>query len=223
VVGGRIDLGAVEYQPPATTVALTATAALAAQPVTLTATVAGQAPGSSTPSGTVTFLDGTSSLGTVALSGGVAQLTVTLPAGTHALSAQYSGATAAGLTFNPSTASKTLDVPAPVVAPRLTGVRPSTVVEKTAVTLLVTGAHFTRHCVVELNGHVLTTTFLSSTALRVKVPLLLPTPPVRKGHHPPARHYALLAGKPALLAVVAPGAGTSTSFHLKVRAASHPA
>src|SRR5262249_16679883 len=46
------------------------------QSVTLTATVATAAPGTGTPTGTVTFMDGTVVLGTVSLSNGVAKLTI---------------------------------------------------------------------------------------------------------------------------------------------------
>jgi len=62
------------------------------QAVTLTATVAPAYNG--TPTGTVTFYDGTMSLGTVGLSLGAAQLgTSILAAGTHSLTASYSGGT----------------------------------------------------------------------------------------------------------------------------------
>jgi len=56
------------------------------QPITFTATV--------TPSdatGTVTFLEGTTPLGTSALANGTASLTVTLPIGVHTIHAHYSG------------------------------------------------------------------------------------------------------------------------------------
>jgi len=61
------------------------------QPLTLTATVTSQATG--TPTGTVTFLDGTTQLGQVALgANGQAQFsTAALAVGSHSLTAQYSG------------------------------------------------------------------------------------------------------------------------------------
>ncbi len=74
---------------PATTINLTASAAtlVAGQPVTLTATVAGSA-----PTGSVTFNDGSTGLGTVNLSGTSASLTVsTLAPGAHSITARYSG------------------------------------------------------------------------------------------------------------------------------------
>jgi uncharacterized protein len=65
------------------------------QPVTLTATVTVAAPAVGLASGTVTFLDGNSVLGTASLVGGVATLNLSagLPAGTRSLSARYEGAT----------------------------------------------------------------------------------------------------------------------------------
>jgi uncharacterized repeat protein (TIGR01451 family) len=77
-----------------TTTTLTATAAAAAQnqPVVLTAVVAAPA-GSATPGGTVTFLDGTTTLGTAALNAsGVATLTTSsLAPGVHSITASYGG------------------------------------------------------------------------------------------------------------------------------------
>lgn len=59
-------------------------------PVTFTATVTATAPVSATPSGSVTFLDGATVLSTVPLSGGQASFeTSALPAGTHAITAQF--------------------------------------------------------------------------------------------------------------------------------------
>ena len=69
--------------PPATTVGM---------PVTLTATIAVEAPGTGTPTGSVQFFDGTISLGTATLSGNTAVLTTTaLPVGSDSLTAQYLG------------------------------------------------------------------------------------------------------------------------------------
>jgi DNA-binding beta-propeller fold protein YncE len=69
------------------------------QPVTFTATVAMVNPGSGTPTGTITFKDGSTTLGTSMLSGGLATLTVpsaspliaALSVGTHSIIADYSG------------------------------------------------------------------------------------------------------------------------------------
>src|SRR5205823_3090661 len=65
------------------------------QSVTFTATVAAVAPGVGTPTGTVTFRDGTTNLGTATLTAaGTATLTTaTLTIGSHAISAVYGGDT----------------------------------------------------------------------------------------------------------------------------------
>jgi hypothetical protein len=69
---------------------------------TFTATVTGS---TGTPTGSVTFVDATTGavLGTVGLSGGVAQLTAVVPAGTHTIQAIYSGDTS----FRSSSATTT--------------------------------------------------------------------------------------------------------------------
>jgi hypothetical protein len=78
----------------ATTVTLTSSLnpSQSGQTVTFTATVV---PGfSGTPTGTLTFYDGTTALKAVSLSGGVAQYaTSTLAAGTHTIKATYGGNT----------------------------------------------------------------------------------------------------------------------------------
>ncbi len=62
------------------------------QNVTFTATVLPVSPGSGTPTGTVTFFDGSSELGVVPMSGGIGMYSTTaLTLGTHAISAVYSG------------------------------------------------------------------------------------------------------------------------------------
>jgi hypothetical protein len=64
------------------------------QPVTFTATVAVVPPGIGTPTGTVTFLDGTTTLGTGTLAAGVATYTTNaLAVASHALTAVYGGDT----------------------------------------------------------------------------------------------------------------------------------
>ncbi|MBM4463577.1 MAG: Ig-like domain repeat protein, partial [Chloroflexi bacterium] len=71
-------------------------------PVTFTAAVTVPAPGSGTPTGTVTFKKGTTILGTADLSGGIAIFTTsTLKKGTHYIRAVYSG----DGNFKPSTSA----------------------------------------------------------------------------------------------------------------------
>jgi hypothetical protein len=75
-------------QTPSVTLGSSAPSSAQGQSVTFTATVTG----SGTPTGTVTFLDGASSLGNGTLSGGSATLsTSALTAGTHNISATYNG------------------------------------------------------------------------------------------------------------------------------------
>ena len=77
------------------------------QPLTVTASVTANPPGSGTPTGTVDFYDTTAALdlGSVALSSGVATLTITsLPAGTNTLTLSYSGSS----TFLASSVSVTV-------------------------------------------------------------------------------------------------------------------
>ncbi|MGA9332951.1 MAG: Ig-like domain-containing protein, partial [Rudaea sp.] len=73
------------------------------QSVTFTATVTATPPGSGTPTGTVTFLDGATSIGTGTLDGsGVATLaTGALSVATHSITAQYAG----DADFGPSTST----------------------------------------------------------------------------------------------------------------------
>ncbi len=62
------------------------------QPFTLTATVSPTAVGQSTPTGSVGFFDGTTELGSVLLSDGIAQFgTAALIVGSHSITAQYFG------------------------------------------------------------------------------------------------------------------------------------
>jgi hypothetical protein len=75
-----------------TTVATSVSPSVFGQSVTFTATVAAKSPGAGSPTGMVTFLDGTTTLGTVALSGGTATYTTpALAVGGHSITAQYSG------------------------------------------------------------------------------------------------------------------------------------
>ena len=90
--GEHDDHGGLECQPQRV-----------GQSVTFTATVAAVSPGAGTPTGTVTFKDGTTTLGTGTLNGsGVATFsTSTLAVGTHSITAVYGGDT----NFTTSTSS----------------------------------------------------------------------------------------------------------------------
>jgi hypothetical protein len=103
-VNNTVDIGAIEYQPPATTTTLIASTLMTqtGQSVTFTATVTPQTPMSNTPQGSVTFLVDGVPQATVPLANGMASLTLTtLSVGTHTVTATYSGDT----NFTSSTAA----------------------------------------------------------------------------------------------------------------------
>src|SRR5207244_38522 len=79
-----------------TTTAVTSSAnpAVFGQPVTFTATVSAVAPSVGTPTGTVTFRDGTTAPGTATLTNGTATLTTSgLSVGSHTITVVYGGDT----------------------------------------------------------------------------------------------------------------------------------
>ena len=102
-----------------TTTSLTSTPNPSAvgQAVTLRATVSPVAPATGVPTGSVTFRDGATSLGVVALVNGSASLTIsTLAAGSHSLTAAYGGSP----TFLASTSAavtQTVNAAAPAPPP----------------------------------------------------------------------------------------------------------
>jgi hypothetical protein len=96
-----VTVNAVPSSTTTTISNVSASPSFNANGVTFTASVAVVAPGTGTPGGTVTFFDGTTSLGTgqVQLVGGKAQATLTtysLPMGKHVITARYDGATGLG-------------------------------------------------------------------------------------------------------------------------------
>jgi hypothetical protein len=76
-----------------TTVVSNKTPAVFGEPVRFTATVVASAPGAGTPSGTITFMDGSALLGTGTLNstGGTSLDTSSLSVGSHTINATYSG------------------------------------------------------------------------------------------------------------------------------------
>lgn len=97
---GSLVIGAAKASTT-TAVVSSRNPALFGQAVTFTATVSS---GSGTPTGTVTFTDGGSDIGTGTMSGGIATFTTSaLAAGNHTIAALYSGDT----NFNSSTGSLT--------------------------------------------------------------------------------------------------------------------
>ncbi len=85
--------------------------------VTFAATVSPVAPASGTPTGTVTFLDGSTVMGTVTLNGqGVARFTTsTLTVGTHTIVADYNGA--GGYTGSSANLDQIVNVPIDLINP----------------------------------------------------------------------------------------------------------
>ncbi len=108
------------------------------QSVTFTATVTANAPGSGTPTGSVTFVDGTTKLGTVALSGGTATYTTAkLPTGSDAITVTYNGNT----DFSTSGASLTQTVNQDGTTAVVTSsLNPSTSGQKVTFTVVVSAA-----------------------------------------------------------------------------------
>lgn len=87
------------------------------QPETFTATIAASLPNRPTPTGTVSFYDGTTLLGSVPLNGGAATYTTSaLAAGNHTITATYTGDS----NFNPATASTGTTVGVTALAPAFT-------------------------------------------------------------------------------------------------------
>ena len=86
------NLQVVNKDSSQTVVNVSANPAVAGQTVMITAQVFANAPGAGTPTGTVTFNDFGSSIGTAALNGGLATLTTaSMAKGNHAITASYSG------------------------------------------------------------------------------------------------------------------------------------
>lgn len=82
----------VNQSGTSTALAMSAASPSFGQSVTLTATVAPVAPGAGTPTGTVSYYDGASLLGTGTLSSGVATLTMSdLSVASHSITAAYNG------------------------------------------------------------------------------------------------------------------------------------
>ena len=82
----------VNQDHTSTVVTASADPSVYGQSVTFTATVGAAAPGSGTPTGSVTFMDGSTALGSATLSGGKARFkTTSLAAGSQAITAVYGG------------------------------------------------------------------------------------------------------------------------------------
>jgi fibronectin-binding autotransporter adhesin len=124
--GDGNDVVLTRLSPTATTLSASAAAVAPGTPVSLVAGVAAAPPGAGAPTGTVTFLDGGTVLGSAPMENGSARFTDSgLGLGTHAISARYAGE---GLFAGSSSPPVTVAVqasPVQPVQPALPLVRPS--------------------------------------------------------------------------------------------------
>ena len=106
----------VVHTPTTTALSAAPTSATAGTAINLTATVA-EVGGSSVPTGTVTFKDGTTSLGSMTLNGtGIAVYTTsTLAVGAHSITAAYSGDSANGASTSTAAGVTVTAASAPIV------------------------------------------------------------------------------------------------------------
>ena len=100
------------------TLKLSSSSITSGQSVTLTATIASA---SGIPTGTVSFMDGTALLGSVALTNGSASVsTSSLATGTHSLTAKYTGSASYAASTSPAVAISVAAAPAPAPTPAAT-------------------------------------------------------------------------------------------------------
>jgi hypothetical protein len=107
-IGGTVDMGAYEFQPPAVTVGLTSSKnpSTFGDAVTFTATVAAVAAGSNTPQGTMSFFIDGALLGTVTLVNGTAiGSTASLSVGSHSVRAVYNPQVTGDYSFSSGSSS----------------------------------------------------------------------------------------------------------------------
>ena len=129
-------LSQVVNEGTTTTLVSSANPSVFGQNVTFTATVTATGGGTVTPDGTVTFLDGTTTLGTGTIAAGVATFqTATLAVGMHSITAVYNGDPANGILTSTSAVLKQ-DVQASTTVTVASSVNPSTF--GTAVTFTAT-------------------------------------------------------------------------------------
>jgi hypothetical protein len=176
----------------ATTVALTSSAGTitAGSSVTLTATITGAAGSTGTPTGPVTFLDGTTTLGTGTLSSGSATFTTTLAVGSHSLTAVYGG----DINFagNTSTAvTVTVNSATPIATTTALTSTATTAVSGTSITFTATvaassGSAIPGGTVTFLDG----TTTLSTQTLDSTGKAIYPTVALTVGSHSITAKYA---------------------------------
>ncbi len=131
----------VVHTPTTTTLSAAPTSATAGTAINLTATVA-EVGGSSVPTGTVSFKDGTTALGSMTLNGtGIAVYTTSnLTVGAHSITAAYGGDSANGVSTSTVASVTVTAVPAPTVT---IGVAPTSIVLGQSATLTWSSANAT--------------------------------------------------------------------------------
>jgi sugar lactone lactonase YvrE len=153
--------------PASTSIALSASSSevRTPSPISLSATVTSDVPGET---GTVTFLDGTTTLGQSPLSAtdSAALNGVTLAVGSHTITAKYSGA----VDFGPSASAAATVVVEPLGL-ALNAIVPNAVAAGSSdTTITATGANFSPTAIVNFNSAALATTFVSATQLTAVIP-----------------------------------------------------
>jgi hypothetical protein len=134
---------------------------------TVTFTAAVGTSGAGTPGGTVSFLDGMSTLGTAAVTGGSASFsTSALSAGSHPISVVYGG----DVNFNMASSGALTQVVVRHVPTLVSLSRTSAPEGATGLALVLGGTNFDASSQVRWNGLPLSTTFQSDAALQATVP-----------------------------------------------------
>ena len=160
--GNDVTLTDVGLVPPSVSLNVSSSTVQVGSPVDLTAKVTafGQ-----TPTGSVSFLNGSDVLGTAPLQAGAATIAVTLPRGSYTLKASYSGDSRTA----PGTGSAGLNVTA--LVPTITSIDPATVPAGQKTTLTIHGTNFINGSVVLVNSVAATAPALvSSTEMRYDYP-----------------------------------------------------
>jgi hypothetical protein len=143
ILPSLIEQGVTQVvNPAATTTTLTSSVnpGNIGQPMTFTATVTA-AGGFGTPTGTVTFLDGATALGAVALSGNTASLSISsLATGSHAITAVYGGNASFTGSTSPVLAEVVRHLPVGVTVTLTSSVNPSNAGQPVTFTATVTAA-----------------------------------------------------------------------------------
>jgi uncharacterized protein YjdB len=211
-LGINQDVAAAEFYSLASATAPTATAvtsnnnpSVLGQSVMFTATVTPQEDPVPAPSGSVTFKDGATTLGSGSLSSGSATFTTSsLAAGTHSITAVYGGDS----NYSGSTSSVLTQVvnnPVPVIIPPL--VPAGAVAGSAGFTLTVNGSSFVNGATATFGGTSRAVTFVNSGQVTIAVQ---------------ASDVASVGTPAVIVTNPTPGGGASNSVAFNVTAAANP-